>query len=470
MPSIEEHFTTCADPGEAHEFSVGENIALFLLLGGLQGFIAWVTLKLLGAPCSVAVAIVWGAVLGLVSELGLFNDWYYEKRLMCIRRATCAAGLLVGRPFAACDGDRKVDLLLSPFGLFEVEADMAWAAANALSSAGGGFPAPPPRTDYLASRSLRLEYVNGVVGGSGPQLAPGARLSDDHRKQLYFEIVHKYMFTAPQPGAPDRTFQSHFHIRDAAAMGNAAFANSDDDSGTDGNPMYRFEHEPVSGPGFVGTVFCDWLLGHPSEEAPEPRIVPYLHCEIEGNRLDRGIFNLMMTLLAFAGGYTAACIVCSAYLGDSPWCAAIALVVAAILAVLAWLLMKWLNDPEDGEADAVSIDVPAPNELNDAGWDEDAGDLVLVVGDWIMDVEHDQYFEIHPVTSWYRVAVGHRGMRLIDDPSELAQDERFLMTTEVTADRFRDMCAVASGAELYVPDPALTGTTAKALTMARAIE
>ena len=29
------------------------------------------------------------------------------------------------------------------------------------------------------------------------------------------------------------------------------------------------------------------------------------------------------------------------------------------------------------------------------------GDVILVYGDWIMDTEHGQYFELHPVRAIY---------------------------------------------------------------------
>jgi hypothetical protein len=36
--------------------------------------------------------------------------------------------------------------------------------------------------------------------------------------------------------------------------------------------------------------------------------------------------------------------------------------------------------------------------------EERVGDVVVSYGNWIMDTEHRNYFEIHPVRAWYLVA------------------------------------------------------------------
>jgi len=473
MPRINETFTNCAAPGVASSYSVPTAIALFLIAGSVYGFFAWVISQAVGYPCEVAAGIITGLVSGLIIALSNFNSWYYNRRLMCIREEQCVVGTVVGKPVDACDGDRKVDLLLSPSRFLEVESVFAWQAANDL--AGGGFPAPPPDpVVYASDRALRLEYVNGIVPESGANLAPGDRLNDAQRKQLYFEIVHNQMFRAPAAGDPDRRFQQHMHIRDEARMGTPAFNNSPDDSSADANPMYRYEREPTcGGAGFIGKFFCDFLLGQPSNDEREPRLSPYLHNEIEGDRLGRGITNLQVTLGSFGVAYIAACLACRAIpvIGQIPLvCEAAALIVSVLIAILAWFLSRLFNDPDDGEAGSVSVDVPDPGEVDNEGPNDDVGDVVLLYGRWIMDTEHCEYFEIHPVKAWYRIAVSDVGdPRRIDDPGEVNADEgeRLLKTDEVTEDMLKIMCDRASAAEETDPGPVIKVSTSRMLTMAR---
>ena len=87
-----------------------------------------------------------------------------------------------------------------------------------------------------------------------------------------------------------------------------------------------------------------------------------------------------------------------------------------------------------------------------------------------MDTEHDQYYEIHPVKAWYRIAVSDVGdPRRLDDPGEVNADEgeRLLTTDEVTEEMLKIVSDRASAAEETDPGPILKGSTSRMLAMAR---
>lgn len=475
MPANLQHFTQCAAPGNAHTYSVPTALAIFVASGGVAGFIAWVWSQAFNLECAVSAGIITGIVVGLIVALDDFKHWYYNFRLMCIDSHRCVIGTVAGTPHAACDGDRKIDLLVAPFRILEVEITMAHAAATSVASADNTFPAPPPFGDYLANRELRLEYVNGIVPSGGALLAQAQRLNESQRQSLYQEIVHRQMFIPPGPGSQDRRFQQYMYIRIESEMGTNSFNNSDDDRyGIPGsNPMYRWEKESVSGAGFFGWFFCDLLLGHPADDPGESRLVPYLHNEIEGNRLERGVTNFQITLAAFAAGIIAACAVCHAIpvVGQLPFvCTVITIVVGALFALLAWLLSKLFNDPDDGEAGEISVDVPTGPEVT-GGPEDDVGDLVLIYGRWVMDAEHENYFEIHPVLGWYRIARDRGGAPiLVDDLGDLAEGQTPLTASDIDEQGLKEMCGLVDKAEKDEAEPTLTGRTAKFLSMARGLE
>ncbi|HXI64819.1 MAG TPA: hypothetical protein VNH14_09950 [Gemmatimonadales bacterium] len=457
MPNNLPHFTTCASPGAAYKYTAGDAITTLMAVG-LVAYIALaiVTVSLLNLCAAIAALCV-----GLIAALDNLNYWFYNERLMCIRPNRCAVGTVAGDPFDACDGDRKIDILIAPFGFREVEREMLEASATALSAANPGFPAPPP--DFVNSRASRLSYVFST-------------LNDAQRRRLYLDVVHNQMF-APYP---NRRFQAHYYVRDRVVMGDPAYLNSppDDLASADPNPMFRYEREPGPPPPFIAEVFCEWLLGEPMEEPHEERLVPYMHCEVEGNRFARGIENLKLTIFAFGATWATVCYLCSAAVGGlSLACAAVAAVAALFVALITWLLSKVFNDPNDGEAGAISVGLPEVPDADARGSKDEVGDLVCVIGDWIMDVEHDVYFEMHPVKAWYRIAKDPRGDPRHDDDGTgpphghgHGQDGGHghdLDVRDLTDKDVSEMCSVATSAE--AGDPEITpkyGTTAALSMMA----
>jgi hypothetical protein len=430
-----------------------------------------------GGACEYAAVAIWGVGITLLSTLRTVQDWYYTHRLMCVADDACVVGTVTGEPRVACDGDVKIDLLIAPYRLLEVEIKYAYDAAITLSGADATFPPPP--SSYQADRAVRLEYVNGPSDDTPQQLLPVQRLNAAQRKVLYHETVHQYLAAAPTIGEADHRFQLHFYIRNLAKMGQPAFDHSaaDEYDAANPNPMYRYEGEPECVPlvgEFFSELFCERILGAPSSDAPEDRLVPYLHNEIEGDRLGRGIDNLMVSIAAFMVAYVAACAVCTLVpvLGEVPViCAVLAGLVAALFAWLAWLVASMFNDPDDGNAGDISVDLPSGPEIDEGSPSDDVGDLVVVQGRWIMDEEHCNYFEIHPVRAWYRVATSPGdNLHLLDDVGELTPGDRLLSASEIDERRYEAICRLVSTTEKSDPVEVLQLPTSRALTMARGLD
>jgi hypothetical protein len=122
--------------------------------------------------------------------------------------------------------------------------------------------------------------------------------------------------------------------------------------------------------------------------------VPYLHCEIEGNYVEILLDDFIVALSAFTVG----CIV------GGP-------IVGAIAGFLAWLFKKiidWITG-NDGDAAEPDIDWDDPDFTGYPGVAEATGDVAVAHGYWIMDTEHHQYFEIHPVRAYYLIAHNELG-------------------------------------------------------------
>src|SRR2546426_1077426 len=78
------------------------------------------------------------------------------------------------------------------------------------------------------------------------------------------------------------------------------------------------------------------------------------------------------------------CFLCEPAFG-SLLCGLLGAAAGLIIAFIVWLLSKLFNDPDDGEAGEISVDVPEGAEV-DARAKDEVGDVVLALGDWIMDV------------------------------------------------------------------------------------
>jgi hypothetical protein len=462
MPRDIEHFTTCAHDGNAESFSPGVYILAFITLGGLAGLAAYAAVQAAQQPgggCSpVAWGIVAGIFMGLFFDLVALRDWYYNRRLMCIRNGECAVGTVVGKPVASCDGDRKLDLLLAPFTPREIDGPAVSQAIRTVAAADTTFPPVP--SDLEINRVNRLAYMHGLTSAQ--------------RKRVYLELVHGIMLD-PTINL-GRDFQSRYMRREPPPiMPQDAFDHSPLDRPTDPDPNPLFKYDDPGGGEDTGSVafLCRTVIGFDEPTPEEPRIIPFMHCEIEGNRISATIDALIVTLFAYLLLFSLLCSACIA-LGLGPVaCGIIVPIITLILSILLfWLLRELFGDGTD--ASDLPVDVPdptAPDESSSAA----RGDVVFVYGNWIKDTEHTQYFEIHPVKAWYLVCRDPDNVpTLSDEPgvSRCGFDVTTLTTDEqVTnlAARADLICRAIRKAETEDPMTILRLNTPAALSMAGGI-
>jgi hypothetical protein len=421
----------------AHTYSIPGGLLAFFTVG----LAAWVIAAAAELTCGDAVI---GLAAGLIAFLIDFEYWFYHERLMCIRPNQCVVGTVTIAPRPACDGDNKIDTLIAPFGFFEADGSLLVAAVNALVAAGTITP-PAAGLDIAANRADRVSYVAGLPADQG--------------RLLYMELVHNHMLNDPA-----RNFQGHFFRREAAAMPVAAFNNTPDDAPGDANhnPMFRFETDAIGGPGVIDKFFCQVLLGVDDDEPPAGRLVPFMHCEIEGNRLSRALTNLKISIVTFAVAYVIACAICEALTAGAGGflCRLIAGAIAALFAWLIWLISKLFNDPDDGEVHNIPVDQADPTAA-DPTTTGARGDVVLIFGDWIKDTEHKEYFELHPVKAWFLICRDPAGaVGTVDDPT--VPNCGFDVTT-FTEMNLLEMCKLVTTAELSDPPGSDVGGTSAGL-------
>jgi hypothetical protein len=432
MPRNLPHFTKCASPGDS--FSIGEfpnwvpAALLSILIGGAAGAVYAAVMTIIGLVVASGCVIGVGLAGFIIAGILFFKDWYYNHRLMCIHSDRCVIGMVIGAPHDATDGDRKLDILLAPFGRPELEQSLI----EVLDSMRGSLPAVPPLAD-LQDRATLLTYVRS--------------LSDANVTKVYVELAHNKMFS--QVG---RDFQKHYAIRIQSEMGTAAFNNSPDDSpgGSSPNPMFRFTHKEGNDP-------------------EEGVLVPWMHCEVEGNRLARWLDNVLIGVSAGLATFIAVCVICVTVTGGiaAVLCGilggALGLLLALLIAFLAWLISHFVNDPDDGVADEIDVDVDDPDFTSPATVTT-SGDVVVIFGDWVMDEEHNNYFEIHPVKAFYlvcRTGDGSADYRLTDTNTRCEFD-----LTRITRDLRDEICKMVIESETRDPDSEKKIGMRQALSMA----
>lgn len=430
MPRNLPHYTECAAPGVAHPWSNGGNWLAVILgsafLGGVWGVaVTGIVAEIVGVISLAGCAI--GSGIGFFVTFGIlqFKHWYYNERLMCISKDQCAAGTLVGHPHDAFDGDRKLDIHLAPFNVRDSEQRMI----EQLDAMRGTLPNVPDVVD-LQNRQILFGYLKG--------------LSDSQEKEVYIRLIDERLFTSPA-----NSFQRHYWRRDETIMGTPAFNAAPDDTlaAADPNPLFRLNAEEA---------------GDPEENV----IVPWMHCEVEGNRLAKFLDNILAAVLAFIAIFLALCVVCDVLtLGIADWlCGLIAGGIAAILAFLVWLIANWINDPDDGVAGDIDLDVEDP-DFDTPPSEAQPGDVIYLFGDWIMDTEHDNYFEIHPVKAYYLLC---RGRDDVEDwvlTEEVAAADCEFDVRNVTSELMERLCKVVTAAENTDPDDKLTVEIQRGMSM-----
>jgi hypothetical protein len=451
MPRDIPTYTVCAGPGVARSHRqigglAGTLVNAFfanklLTVGAFLAFI--IGLVLLSSP--IAYAATGAAIIAALVE---FKNWYYFGRLLCIRDNECAIGTVISEPTAAFDGDRKLNLMLAPYSQREcVETLLDHIAANeAMLIDNANFNDPPfhtsaPALPVAAQRENDFNILKNYIRDLRSEDPNDEDAKSNMYRQLLIGVINRLLVD------PARNFYRRFyrkdpaHIAEGSALWNAIPEDFDDDPAInwDGpnaqsskthfnpytnttrtlNPMFRFD------------------TGH---------LVPYLHCEIEGYYIKLLIDNL---ILAFSA-WLAATLALWAVLG--PLAPAAALLIALLV-----FLFKWLIDEitgNDGDASEPDIDWEDP-EIPDDPLDEKTGDVVVAYGYWIMDTEHYQYFEIHPVRAYYVIARNSLGEEPVLVHGNMDQEEfghENFDPGEITGERADEICGIITKAEEDRPD------------------
>jgi len=458
MPRNLPHFTTCATPEVARQYDFPVVLTVILGAGVVGPFVAIIA----GGGCSpYTIAAVALEALIIVAALAEFENWFYNERLMCLKSNQCAIGTLVGEPTTGCDGDRKLDLLLSPFGFHEVDRDLMSDVVTQLAGTTvDGQTFPPAGPNDVSTHSQRVNWVEG--------------LPDPQRRLLYLELVQNHMLNQQA-----RAFQSRFYHKEGQAaspdqqLSQDQLAHIPDDNAglTSSNPMFRYDGDGVDDVPLVKRFFC-WLVGKLPDEPTfgEHRLVPYFHCEIEGDLVHRGVFNLRIAILGFAAAYGALCAICDTVtLGVGTYiCGWLAALGAYLFSWWIWFFLSLFGDNlDEGDAGSTSeVPLPLPNQYPDGNDDSvsNRGDVILVYGDWVKDTEHTEWFEIHPVKAWYLITLDpDGGPGLQDDPNMPTES---FDTRRISKDLRDEMCQMVSHSESIEPLSVNTQTTAAALSVA----
>jgi hypothetical protein len=454
MPENIPEFTNCAAPGTAHPFDFSEQ-AILITLGvlGVAGFLVLLFLRAFTSFTCGLEAIV--LAISLIAALARLRTWYYEERLMCIREEhenQCAVGTLIGVPCLSCDGDRKLDLLIAPFGYREVDGSLLAEAIENVAASDASLPAPP--ADLASNRSARLAYMQGVANDPA--------LGVEKLEKIYLELVHNILFNAGR--FPGRQFQSRFYRREPPpVMPQDAYDHSPPDTPDVEAPNPLFKFDKLRPGTDVYERLCRAITQFTDEcEEPE-RLLPFLHCEIEGDRISRGIATVQAALGFFAFTWVSVCGVCLALGGGPLLCTVLGAAAGLLIALLIWLTGPWFYDQDAAEAGEVPIDIPDPTEA-DASTTMQDGDVVLAYGRWIKDTEHQEFFEIHPVRAWYVVCRDRSGTPThTDDPTDF---DCAFDVTQLTEAEYDHLCGLVADAEEQDLSVVLRVNTGNALALA----
>lgn len=418
MPRSYPNYVDCAPPGESYYFF--DNITQPILAGfiyalwagGIGAAISYMITQTVAAGCVAAPALM-GVLIAGVME---YENWYRSRRLMCIGADRCIVGTMADDPAVARDGDRKLDMILAPF----VFRDQVSADPTLLSTVNC--------KDYFVAEIAQHPELFGLgpidLTDTSQLISCVDGLPEETRILLYMRVARERMYPDSHP---ERQFQRHFQLRDRNEMGDEAFENSPDDSfGTASpNPLFKMNYRPP--------------------------LAPFLHCELEGNRWEKIIENVLVGLWTALASFLAVCAVCLAYGVPEPACSLLGGLAALLLALLAWWLANQVNDPDEGVADQSDLD------FEDPAYDGDQmtilpGDSLLIFGDWIMDEDHGNYFELHPIKAVYLICggtgMGDNPWDLVDDLSNKYPRDRCPYPMDLVTAAERDaMCRLLDDAE-----------------------
>ncbi|MGR8980661.1 MAG: hypothetical protein ACU84H_11320 [Gammaproteobacteria bacterium] len=451
MPRDIPTYTHCAGPGVARSHQQ---------LGGLTGFLvnSFLNNKLLTVGLFLAFLVglvllnnplTWGAFgIAIIAALTEFKDWYYNGRLLCIHDRDCAIGTVISEPTAAFDGDRKLNLMLAPYGQRDqVETLLEHVATNeAMLINNANFNDPPfhssaPALPVAAQRENDFDILRNYVRALQGEDPDDGDSESNMFRQVLIGVVDRLMTN------PARNFYNRFyrkdtaHIADGSALWNAIPEDFD--------PTVNWQ-----GPNAQSTRTHD----NPYQQRTETlnpmfrydvdHLVTYLHCEIEGYYIKLLIDNLILAFSAWL-----ASVIALGFLG--PLAPLAALAIALLLFFLKWLIDQITGN--DGDADEPDVDWDDP-DVPEVGETERVGDMVVVYGNSIMDTEHHQYFEIHPVRAYYIVARNSLGSEPVLVNGNMEQEEfghENFDPAQITAERADAICQIVTRGEEEDPGPVI---------------
>ena len=444
MPREIPTYSVCAPPGEARSHQQ---------LGGIAGTVAtgWFQHRLLTVAAILAVLIAlvllsspwgWGALgVTIIAGLQEVKDWYYNGRLLCIRDRDCAIGTLVAEPETSFDGDRKLNLALAPYSQGQVvETLLDHVTANeAMLIDNANFNDPPfhtsaPALPIAAQRENDFGIMRGYLKALQSSDPDDGDAESRMFRQLLIGIANRLMVD------PARNFYNRYYRKDPTYIppGSAL----DDAIPADFDPAVANWDGPDAQSAV--TAFNPYLNRvdslNPMFRFDRDHMVFYLHCEIEGYYIKLLIDNL---ILAFAAWLAA--LIALSFLG--PFAPLAALAIALLVFFLKWLVDQITGN--DGDADEPDVDVDDPDVVDDTVIAA-AGDVVVTYGNVIMDTEHHNYFEIHPVRAYYVIAKNSLGGQPVLVNGNVEQEEfghENFDVRDIDAARAEEICRIISRGE-----------------------
>jgi len=506
MPRNIETHTVCAEPGVAKSHY------------NLTGFLGWIINTMLDSTQMGKVAlaalfiVIFIAMIAadpalaivtcvfILAALEEAKYWYFKERLLCIDdkdpceecresggecKNTCAIGTITDPAHNNFDGDGAFNLMLAPYE----QRDHMRALLKHIEMNRNLLQQPGPYNDppFVLNGGMPVKSFFGSVGipdNFRPDLLddPAAVANDveEHRRAIggffgglrgsgfqkpYREIgsnLYNHMLIGYAErllaSDPSKAFFKHFFRKDASKItpGSATW-----------NAIPQDFDDTVPWLAVDGSTFAPrmpnqyWLPGtnfglNAMFRFNHGLLASYLHCEIDGSAVARLIEIIQIALGAFILAY----LILGSIFGP-----AIGAFLAALLAILAILIGNFIDNITGGGVAGLP-DVEYEDPEVETGGAQGDGDVVAVYGRWIMDTEHGQYFEVHPVVAYYIMARDglSSSVQLVDSAAERKERgfERF-GNSEVTKEMADEICRLMCKFENGKDEPVLLRTASQAL-------
>lgn len=462
MPNNLNTFTTCAEPGVATSHK---------RMGGFAGYVSGLLVYSSFAFRFAVVGLILAAAIFLivinpVTAVATFafliataldvKDWYYNRRLLCVEHDVCAIGTVLDQTKNNFDGDAVFNILLAPYTQRECfNATLEHFRQNQnLITDSAHYVAPyhtsvpdfseyntlflnPGDSDYNITnqQTLMSQYLKAMAG------------KDPHDKDVPSNIYNQFLtgvldriLSLPDSNGNLKDFYSHFYrknetrITPGSDLWNAL--------PTDFDPAVNWQAPNSS----ISTLTYDNPYEQPALQPMglnnlfkfnHGRSAPFLHCEIDGNVVSNIINQAIAFITAFFIAYLAALLV-----------SVVAGIIAALIILILILVWAALGGTETGQAGTPDVEYEDPISEDEAT--QGSGDVVVAHGNWIMDTEHSQRFEIHPVKAYYVLGKDPKSeiAELFDSAEDMekAGFDKF-QNSEITEELADELCKMVSEAE-----------------------